>query len=75
MAKEKSAIAMVLTRYEKASIIGSRSLQIAMGAPLQIKLSPEELTKIKYSPIKLAIKEYDAGVIPITIKRPKAKVR
>ena len=75
MAKEKSAIVMVLTRYEKARIIGSRSLQIAMGAPLQIKLSPEELIKIKYSPIKLAIKEYDAGAIPITIKRPKAKVR
>ena len=75
MAKEKSTTAMVLTRYEKARIIGSRSLQIAMGAPLQIKLSPEELIKIKYSPIKLAIKEYDAGVIPITIKRPKAKVR
>ncbi len=75
MAKEKTPITMILTRYEKARIIGSRSLQIAMGAPLQVKLSPEELIKIKYSPIKLAIREYDAGVIPITIKRPKAKIR
>ncbi len=75
MAKEKTPIATILTRYEKARIIGSRSLQIAMGAPPQVKLSPEELIKIKYSPIKLAIREYDAGVIPITIKRPKAKIR
>lgn len=74
MAKEKTPAAM-LTKYEKARIIGSRSLQIAMGAPLQIKISPEELAKIKYSPIKLAIREYDAGVIPITIKRPTAKAR
>ncbi|HDH28283.1 MAG TPA: DNA-directed RNA polymerase subunit K, partial [Euryarchaeota archaeon] len=30
---------MKLTRFEKAKIIGSRSLQISMGAPVLIKLA------------------------------------
>ena len=32
-----------LTKYEKARIIGSRALQIALGAPILVKLSEEEL--------------------------------
>jgi DNA-directed RNA polymerase subunit K len=57
------------TRYEKARMIGSRALQISQGAPLIIKMSKKELEKIKYDPIEIAIKEFEAGVIPITVKR------
>tara|TARA_Y100000310_G_scaffold345665_1_gene467961 strand:- start:18672 stop:18896 length:225 start_codon:yes stop_codon:yes gene_type:complete len=58
------------TKYEKARIIGARGLQIAMDAPLLIKLSEEDFGKINYDPIKIARMEFDMGIIPITIKRP-----
>ena len=61
---------MEYTKYEKARMIGSRALQLSMGAPFLVKLSSEELVKIKYDPIEIALKEYDAGVLPITVKRP-----
>jgi len=59
-----------LTKYERARIIGARALQIAMGAPLLVKLKKSELEKIKYSPITIAHMEYDREVLPLTIKRP-----
>jgi len=52
------------TRFEKARIIGARSLQIAMGAPVLIKTG-------KTDPIEIAIEEYNMGVIPITVRRRK----
>ena len=58
------------TKYEKARMIGSRALQLSMGAPFLIKLSEEELAKINFDPIEIAIIEYDEGVLPITVKRP-----
>ena len=32
-----------MTKYEKARIIGSRALQIAMGAPFLVELKPDDL--------------------------------
>ncbi len=61
------------TKYEKARMIGSRALQLSMGAPFLVKLSPEELTKMRYDPLEIALLEYEQGVLPITVKRPKAK--
>ncbi len=61
---------MVYTKYEKARMIGSRALQLSMGAPFLVKLSNEELTKIKFDPIEIALKEYNLGILPITVKRP-----
>tara|TARA_Y100000310_G_C19981335_1_gene489917 strand:+ start:229 stop:477 length:249 start_codon:yes stop_codon:yes gene_type:complete len=58
------------TKYEKARMIGSRSLQLAMGAPFLIKLSKAELEKINYNPIKIAQIELEQEVLPITVKRP-----
>lgn len=58
------------TKYEKARIIGSRALQISMGAPMLIKLSEKDLEKMKYNPVEIAKLEFKAGVIPITVKRP-----
>jgi DNA-directed RNA polymerase subunit K len=62
--------AMEYTKYEKARMIGSRALQISMGAPLMLELSKQDLESIKFNPIEIAKKEFEAGVIPLTIKRP-----
>ena len=64
---------MEYTKYEKARMIGSRALQLSMGAPFLVKLTPEELTKMRYDPLAIALMEYEQGVLPITVKRPKAK--
>jgi DNA-directed RNA polymerase subunit K len=55
---------MKYTRFEKARIIGARALQIAMGAPILIKI-PEDLL----DPVLIAMREFEEGVIPITIVR------
>ena len=57
------------SKYEKARIIGARALQISEGAPLLIKLSDKDLEKLKYSPVEIAKKEFDAGVIFIEVER------
>ena len=49
-------------RYEKARIIGARALQIAYGAPVLVQTGSTE-------PILIAAEEYDAGVLPFTVKR------
>ena len=64
-----------LSKYEKARIIGSRALQISMGAPFLVKLDQEDLEKIRWNPIEIAKLEYEKGVIPITVKRPHPKSR
>lgn len=63
------------TKYEKARMIGSRALQISMGAPFLIDISEDELEEIKYDPIKIAKREFKEGIIPITIRRPLPKVK
>ena len=67
---EKKEEVMDFTKYEKARMIGSRALQISMGAPFLLKLDEKDLIKIRYDPIEIAIKEFDEGVLPITVKRP-----
>lgn len=61
---------MKFTKYEKARMLGSRALQIAMGAPFLVKLNKKELEAIKYNPIEIAKKEFEEGIIPITVERP-----
>jgi DNA-directed RNA polymerase subunit K len=58
------------TKYEEARILGARGLQIAMNAPLLIKISAEDLEKIKYDALKIAEVELRSGVLPISIKKP-----
>ena len=72
MAEEKE---IKYTKYEKARILGSRALQIAMGAPFLIKLNDKDLKKINYNPIEIAKLEFKEGIIPITIKRPLPKAK
>lgn len=56
-------ILMAETRFEKARIVGARALQISLGAPILV--DNEDML----DPVDIAIKEYDAGVIPITVTR------
>lgn len=62
-----------LTKYERARIIGARALQIAMNAPVLIKMSKKELEEIKYDAIKIAEIELDSNALPISVKRPMPK--
>lgn len=61
---------MKFTKYEKARIIGTRALQLAMGAPMLLKLTPSDLKAIKFNPIEIAKMEFDKDILPITIRRP-----
>lgn len=58
------------TKYEKARILGARALQIAMNAPLLIKITQEDLEKIKYDALKIAEIEFNSGILPISVKKP-----
>jgi DNA-directed RNA polymerase I, II, and III subunit RPABC2 len=53
-----------LTRFEKARITGSRSLQLSLGAPPLIVV-PQEAR----SSIMLAVAEIDQKALPISIRR------
>lgn len=55
---------MKYTRFEKARIIGARSLQVSLGAPVLIDI-PEGMI----DPVEIARLEYDREVLPITVKR------
>ena len=58
------------TKYERARILGARALQIAMNAPLLIKIKDEDLEKIGYDALKIAEIELDSEVLPISVKKP-----
>ncbi|MFP4038226.1 MAG: DNA-directed RNA polymerase subunit K [Candidatus Nanohaloarchaea archaeon] len=52
---------MEYTRYERARVLGARSLQIAMGAPTFVEEDGED-------PIDIAERELEQGQLPITVK-------
>jgi DNA-directed RNA polymerase subunit K len=58
------------TKYETARIIGARALQIAMDAPVLLKLTKEKLESIRYDPLKIAELEFNEEVLPISVHRP-----
>jgi len=61
------------TRYEIARILGARSLQLAMDAPVLLKLTKEEDDELNYDTLKIAEKELESEILPITIRRPLPK--
>jgi len=63
------------TKYEIARIIGARALQIAMDAPLLLKMPEEELKELNYDALRIAERELKEGVLPISINRPVPKLR
>ena len=52
-----------ISKFALARLIGARALQIAMGAPMMVKLSKEDLERIGYNPVKIAEIEYEKGVL------------
>lgn len=52
------------TRFEKARVIGARSIQIELGAPVLIDV-PEDVS----DPIDIATLEFENEAIPMTIVR------
>ncbi|MBI4175650.1 MAG: DNA-directed RNA polymerase subunit K [Candidatus Aenigmarchaeota archaeon] len=52
------------SKYERTRIISARALQIAQGGPVLVKV-PKSVTL----PIDVAKLEWEAGVIPIDIKK------
>ncbi|CAD5206120.1 unnamed protein product [Bursaphelenchus okinawaensis] len=52
-----------MTKYERARILGTRALQIAMGAPVMVELEGET------DPLEVARKELKEKKIPIIIRR------
>jgi len=60
------AHATLYTKYELARIIGARALQLSMGAPLLVK-RPKDL----YDTTEIAQIEFESGILPISIRRPK----
>ena len=53
-----------LTRFERARIIGARSLQLTLGAPILAEL-PEEMS----DPIDIALTELKEDILPMTLRR------
>merc|ERR1712038_808264 len=52
-----------LTKYERARVLGTRALQIAMCAPVMVELEGET------DPLAIAMKELKQRKIPIIIRR------
>jgi len=54
----------LLTRFEKARIMGARALQLSLGAPVFIEIPKNATTSLE-----IAVEELKQRVIPIVIKR------
>ncbi|MCE7734970.1 MAG: DNA-directed RNA polymerase subunit K [Candidatus Heimdallarchaeota archaeon] len=54
----------VLTRYERARIVGARALQISQGAPVLIETDPDD-----FQPVDVAMSELKARVLPVGLQR------
>ena len=52
-----------MTKYERARILGTRALQISMGAPVMVDLDGET------DPLKIATMELNEKKIPMIIRR------
>ena len=55
----------ILTKYEKARILGLRALQISSGSPVLVSV-PDNMTDC----LKIATLELEQRKIPMKIKRP-----
>ena len=53
-----------LTRFERARIIGARSLQVSLGAPILVDLHDSVI-----DPIDIALAELEGDALPMTLRR------
>lgn len=61
--KNKRITTKYMTKYERARVLGTRALQIAMCAPVMVELEGET------DPLQIAMKELKQRKIPIIIRR------
>lgn len=61
--KSKRITTKYMTKYERARVLGTRALQIAMCAPIMVELEGET------DPLLIALKELKQRKIPIIIRR------
>ncbi|XP_031620145.1 DNA-directed RNA polymerases I, II, and III subunit RPABC2 [Contarinia nasturtii] len=61
--KNKRITTRYMTKYERARVLGTRALQIAMCAPIMVELENET------DPLQIAMKELKQRKIPIIIRR------
>merc|ERR1719334_2042044 len=61
--KKKRITTRYMTKYERARVLGTRALQISMGAPVMVELTGET------DPLEIATKELRSRAIPIIIRR------
>jgi DNA-directed RNA polymerase I, II, and III subunit RPABC2 len=54
----------VLTRYERARVVGARALQVSQGAPVLISVESDD-----FKPIEVATWELKARVLPVGMAR------
>ncbi|MHA2169507.1 MAG: DNA-directed RNA polymerase subunit K [Candidatus Kariarchaeaceae archaeon] len=54
----------VLTRYERARVVGARALQVSQGAPVLIEIESDDFRPIEVSKIELK-----ARVLPVGMAR------
>ncbi|KAA8584852.1 hypothetical protein FQN60_003546 [Etheostoma spectabile] len=62
-ANQKRITTPYMTKYERARVLGTRALQIAMCAPVMVELEGET------DPLQIAMKELKGRKIPIIIRR------
>uniref|UniRef100_A0A3P9I2Y6 DNA-directed RNA polymerases I, II, and III subunit RPABC2 n=1 Tax=Oryzias latipes TaxID=8090 RepID=A0A3P9I2Y6_ORYLA len=62
-ANQKRITTPYMTKYERARVLGTRALQIAMCAPVMVELEGET------DPLQIAMKELKSRKIPIIIHR------
>lgn len=55
------------TKYERARLMGARSLQIALGAPIMVESKPDD------EPIDIAKRELKEDALPLTVRRTKER--
>ncbi|KAK6471603.1 DNA-directed RNA polymerases I, partial [Huso huso] len=63
LANQKRITTSYMTKYERARVLGTRALQIAMCAPVMVELEGET------DPLQIAMKELKCRKIPIIIRR------
>lgn len=61
--KYEGLVKVFLHRYERARVLGTRALQIAMCAPVMVEIEAES------DPLQIAAKELRERKIPIIIRR------
>merc|ERR1711907_80223 len=61
--KSKRSTTKYMTKYERARVLGTRALQISMGAPVMVVLAGET------DPLEIANKELQSKKIPLMVRR------